>query len=41
MKTQWEGELAPDQYRAVITLTYDRAGLEPATLFYELPLKVK
>ena len=41
LRAQWTGKLAPGQYRAVITLTYDRAGLEPATLLYELPFEVK
>jgi hypothetical protein len=41
LKAQWTGELAPGQYRAVVTLTYDRVGLEPATLLYELPFEVK
>jgi hypothetical protein len=41
LKAQWTGELAPGQYRAVVTLTYDRVGLDPATLLYELPFEVK
>jgi hypothetical protein len=40
-RAQWAGELAPGQYRAIVTLTYDRVGLEPSTLLYELPFEVK
>ena len=36
-KTAWAGELAPGRYTALVTLSYDRAGMEPATLVYELP----
>lgn len=39
-KTAWAGELAPGHYTALITLSYDRAGLEPTTLIYELPFEV-
>lgn len=41
VKTEWAGELGAGEYRAIVTLTYDRAGLEPATLVYELPFAVK
>ena len=41
LKAPWAGELAPGRYTAVITLTYERAGLEPASLVYELPFDVK
>lgn len=41
LKAQWTGELPPGQYRAVVTLTYDRVGLEPATLLYEIPFEVR
>jgi hypothetical protein len=41
LKADWAGALAPGHYTAVITLTYDRAGTEPATLVYELPFEVK
>lgn len=37
----WADELAPGRYTCVVTLTYDRAGLEPATLIYEIPFEVK
>ncbi len=38
-KTVWAGELAPGHYTALITLSYDRAGMEPATMVYELPFE--
>ncbi len=41
LTTGWAGELSPGSYTAVITLSYDRVGLEPATLLYELPLVVQ
>ena len=37
----WADELAPGRYTAVVTLTYDRAGLEPASLVYEIPFEVR
>lgn len=37
----WGNELAPGRYTAVVTLTYERAGLEPASLVYELPFEVR
>jgi hypothetical protein len=40
-KAPWGDDLAPGHYTAVVTLTYDRAGLEPATLVYELPFDLK
>lgn len=40
LDTVWAGELPPGEYTTVITLSYDRVGLEPATLLYELPLVV-
>ena len=40
-KAPWGDELPPGHYTAVVTLTYDRAGLEPATLVYELPFDIK
>ena len=39
-KTDWAGELAPGRYTALITLSYARAGMTPATLVYELPFEV-
>ena len=41
LATEWAGELPPGEYTAVITLSYDRVGMQPATLLYELPLTVK
>lgn len=38
-KTSWAGELAAGHYTAVITLSYERAGMAPATLVYELPFE--
>jgi hypothetical protein len=40
MKVSWAGELQPGSYTAVVTLSYDRVGMEPATLVYELPFQV-
>lgn len=37
----WAGELPAGTYTSVITLSYDRIGMEPATLVYELPLIVR
>jgi hypothetical protein len=37
----WAGELPPGNYTSVITLSYDRVGMDPATLVYELPLIVQ
>jgi hypothetical protein len=39
-KTDWAGELRPGRYTALVTLTYARAGMTPATLVYELPFEV-
>jgi hypothetical protein len=41
LETQWAGELLPGTYTAVITLSYDRMGMDAATLVYELPLVVQ
>ena len=41
LRTSWAGELVPGHYTSVITLSYDRAGSEPATLVYELPFVVR
>ncbi|MDX6447196.1 MAG: hypothetical protein QOH71_4270 [Blastocatellia bacterium] len=38
-KTAWVGELVPGRYTALITLSYDRAGMTPATLVYEVPFE--
>jgi hypothetical protein len=37
----WANELMPGRYTAVVTLTYERAGLEPASLVYEAQFEVK
>jgi len=41
LQTEWAGEVPAGKYTAVITLSYDRTGMEPATLVYELPLVVQ
>ena len=41
LTTGWAGELAPGKYIAVVTLSYDRVGMESVTLLYELPLVVQ
>jgi hypothetical protein len=38
---EWAGELRAGHYTAVVTLSYDRAGAEPATLVYELPFEAR
>jgi hypothetical protein len=40
-ESEWAGELPPGDYTAVVTLTYARAGSQPATLVYEIPFAVK
>lgn len=40
LKAPWVGELPIGRYTAVVTLSYDRVGTEPATLIYELPFEV-
>ncbi|HKP11457.1 MAG TPA: hypothetical protein VJZ91_05080 [Blastocatellia bacterium] len=40
MKVPWAGELPVGRYTAVVTLSYDRVGMEPATLIYEVPFEV-
>lgn len=40
-KAEWAGELAAGRYTAVVTLSYDRVGMEPATLVYELPFEAR
>lgn len=41
LKANWAGELPAGHYIAVVTLTYDRAGMDPATLVSEIPFDVK
>ena len=40
LKVPWIGELQPGKYTALITLSYDRVGMESATLVHELPFEV-
>jgi len=37
----WAGELPPGHYTAVVALSYNRVGMQPASLAYELPFEVK
>ncbi len=37
----WSGELPPGNYTSVITLSFNRVGLEPSSLVYEIPFSVK
>ncbi len=37
----WTGSLVSGKYTALLTLTYDRAGFEPASLVQEIPFEVK
>jgi hypothetical protein len=39
--TGWSGELPRGSYTSVITLSYDRVGMTPATLVYEIPFTVQ
>lgn len=41
MKGNWAGELPPGNYTCVVTLSYNRVGLEPVSLVYEMPFKVE
>ena len=41
LRTGWAGELPAGKYTAIITLSYDRVGSDPATLLYELPVVVQ
>jgi hypothetical protein len=41
LRTGWAGALPTGKYTAVITLSYDRVGTEPATLVHELPIVVQ
>lgn len=41
IKGKWSGELPSGTYISVITLSYNRVGLEPFSLVYELPFTVK
>jgi hypothetical protein len=41
IKTKWAGELAPGQYICIVTLSYDRIGMNPTSIVYEVPFEVK
>lgn len=41
LRAGWAGLLPAGKYTTVVTLSYDRVGLEPSTLIYELPLIVQ
>lgn len=41
LQAGWAGLLPPGKYTTVVSLSYDRVGLEPSTLTYELPLVVQ
>ena len=41
IKSKWSGELPPGNYTCVVTLSYNRVGLEPTSLVYEIPFNVK
>ena len=41
LKGKWAGELKPGDYTCVITLSYNRIGMEPASLVKEVSFKVK
>jgi hypothetical protein len=41
IKSKWSGALPPGNYICVITLSYNRAGLEPTSMVYEIPFSVK
>jgi hypothetical protein len=41
VRGKWAGELPPGNYTCVVTLSYDRVGLEPTSLVREIPFVVK
>lgn len=41
LQATWAGELPPGNYTCVVTLSYNRVGMEPATLVYDLPFEVR
>lgn len=41
LHSKWSGELPPGNYTCVVTLSYNRVGLEPTSLVYEIPFTVK
>lgn len=38
---KWSGELPSGNYTCVLTLSFNRVGLEPSSLIYEIPFTVK
>jgi hypothetical protein len=40
IKGRWAGELPPGTYTCVVTLSYNRVGLDPFSMVYELPFTV-
>lgn len=41
LRTSWAGELAPGRYTALVTLSYNRVGMDAASLTYELAFEVR
>lgn len=41
IKGNWSGDLPPGDYTCVATLSYNRVGLEPVSLVYELPFRIQ
>lgn len=41
LKTAWAGELGTGHYTMLVTLSYDRAGMEATTLVYDISFDVK
>ncbi len=41
LSSKWSGELPPGNYTCLVTLSYNRVGLEPTSLLYEIPFVVK
>lgn len=40
VKAAWAGALMPGRYTALVTFSYDRINMEPASLVYEIPFTV-
>ena len=41
IKSKWSGELPPGNYTCIVTLSYNRIGLEPTSMVYEIPFNIK
>jgi hypothetical protein len=41
IKSKWAGELPTGKYTCIVTLSYDRIGLEPSSIIYEIPFEAK